>query len=88
MFEIYLKNEDAESVIERMELLGYEQFFIDKNLHHKTKLNNILSIRIPYRDGGMDYSHNEIISKISVLIKRNAYDNSLPVDIGIEGKEQ
>ena len=88
IFDIYLKNEDVESVIERMELLGYEQFFTDKNLHHKTKLNNVLSIRLPYRDGGMDYSHDEIVEKISSLIKRNAYDNSLPVDIGIERKTQ
>ncbi len=88
MFEIYLNNKDVKSVIERMEMLGYEQFFIDKNLHHKTKLNNVLSIRLPYRDGAMDYTHDEIVEKISTLIKRNAYDNALPVDIGIERKNK
>ena len=88
VFEIYLKNEDLEEVVERFEMAGYETFNIDKNLHHKTKLNDVLSIRLPYRDGGMDYTHDEIVEKISTLIKYNAYDNALPVDIGIEKQAQ
>tara|TARA_R110001592_G_scaffold20926_10_gene84672 strand:+ start:7613 stop:8359 length:747 start_codon:yes stop_codon:yes gene_type:complete len=86
MFEIYLNNEDLGKVIERREIIGYETFYIDKNLHHKTKLNDILSIRLPYRDGGMDHTHDEIVEKISALVKNNAYENALPVDIGIEKK--
>ncbi|MGN7438672.1 MAG: hypothetical protein ACTHOO_08520 [Alcanivorax sp.] len=84
IFEVYLKNEDLEEVIERKDMAGFETFTVDKNLHHKTSLNDVLAIRLPYRDGGMDYTHDEIVTQISYLIKDDMHDNTLPVDIGIE----
>jgi len=84
MFEIYLKDKDSKAVAERFQMLGYEQFYIEKVRHHKTKLNDVLSIRLPYRDGGMDITHDDIVQKISTLVAYNAHQNMLPMDSGIE----
>ena len=84
MFEIYLRNEDVDSVIKRRQYLGHESFHIEGNIHHKTKLNDVLCIRVPYYDGQLDHTHEEVIQKISSLIEYDAYAHSLPVDTGIE----